>query len=74
MDMASPKLTLCMGLFSGASLSAAWISARPYDTIGAVCIGTAACALILIVLRFDRTFIKKARRATDRQNAATDPA
>ena len=66
MDRVPAKLTLFLGLFSGVCISAAWFSARPQEVIGAISIGTATCALILIVLRFDRALIKKSRRSTDR--------
>ena len=71
MERLPAKLILFLGLFCGASLSAAWLSARPTDVIGAVCVGTAACALVLIMLRVDRTFIKQNRRKSDQETAAT---
>ena len=70
MDKIPPHVSLCMGLFSGICMSAAWCAVRPFDVIGAVCVGTASCALLLIVLRFDRVLIRKQRRRTD----AIDPA
>lgn len=65
------KLTLSLGLFSGASLSASWIVVNTYDYIGAVSIGTAACATILILLRFEtRTPDHNRRRGDDGGSAA----
>ena len=66
MDRVTAKLTLCLGIFSGASLSAAWFSARPGDYVGAVSLGAATCALVLLVLRFDRAFVRQNRRHSDR--------
>lgn len=68
MDRLPPKLIVFLGLFCGASLSTAWFSVRPFDPIGAVCVGTAACALVLIMLRVDRTLVKKNRRSSDHES------
>lgn len=66
MDKIPPQVSLFMGLFSGVCISAAWCAVRPFDVIGAVCVGTATCALLLIVLRFDRALIRKTRRRDDK--------
>ncbi len=74
MDKQAPKLTLFLSIFSGACISAAWISARPSEIIAAVCIGTAVCATLLIVLRFDRAFVKRGRRRTDQEEGVANEA
>jgi hypothetical protein len=65
MDRVPAKLTLCMGIFSGACLSAAWFTARPEDVVGAVSLGAATTALVLIMLRFDRALVRQNRRSSD---------
>ena len=65
MDRTPAKLTLFLGLFSGVSISSAWLLTRPQEIIGSICIGTAVCALMLIVLRFDKAIASKNRRRTD---------
>jgi hypothetical protein len=78
MDKITPRLALFLGLFSGVCISAAWISARPTEIVGAVSIGAAVCATMLIVLRFDRALIKRNRRSSDnaksRVKNAVEPA
>jgi hypothetical protein len=61
-------MVLSLGLFSGASLSACWIVGNPHDYIGSVALGTAACAAILIALRFE---VRKPRR--NRRRGDGDP-
>ncbi len=65
MERMPPRLTLFLGLFSGICVSAAWFSVRPDEIVGAICIGTAVCATLLIALRFDRALVRKSRRRTD---------
>ena len=64
------KLTISLGLFSGSSLSACWISVHPSDFIGAISVGTAACAMILILLRFEAGTTRRARRRGDTDGQA----
>jgi hypothetical protein len=67
-DMAtlfSRKMTLLLGLFSGSSLSACWIAVNNRDYIGAVAVGTAACAMILLLLRFEGRTPQHRRRRGD---------
>jgi hypothetical protein len=52
-------------LFSGASLSACWIVVNSRDFIGAIALGTAACATILILLRFETRKPRRNRRRGD---------
>jgi hypothetical protein len=61
----SSRLIISLGLFSGICISAAWVTVRPFDTFGAICMGTATCALMLIVLRFDRAILQVGRRESD---------
>ena len=59
----SPSVYLSM--FVGGSLAAAWISARPWDFIAAVCLGTASCAALLLFLLakgFDQAIADYQRR------------
>ena len=59
----SPSVYLSM--FVGGSLSAAWISARPWDYFVAICVGTAACACLLLFLLargFDESIAEYRRR------------
>ena len=53
-------------MFVGGSLSAAWISARPWDPANAVFVGTAACASLLLFLlgrQFDQAMAEYGRKA-----------
>ena len=59
------NLTISLGLFSGSSLSACWISVHVRDFIGAVSVGTAACAIILLLLRFENGNTRRNRRRSD---------
>jgi uncharacterized protein (DUF2062 family) len=65
------KLTLSLGLFSGSSLSACWISVNTRDFVGAVSVGTAACAIILILLRYEAGTRRTRRRSDNDGEAAS---
>jgi hypothetical protein len=55
-----------LGMFSGTSLSACWIAVNTRDYVGAVSVGTAACAIVLILLRAEtRTPPRNRRRGDD---------
>jgi hypothetical protein len=66
-----------LSMFTGASLSAAWISARPWDYFVAVCVGTAACACLLLFLMargFDESILEyRRRRAHEAELLAKQP-
>lgn len=59
------KLTISLGLFSGSSLSACWIAVNTRDFVGAISVGTAACAIILLLLRFEAGTSRRSRRRGD---------
>ncbi len=66
-----------LSMFTGGSLSAAWISARPWDYFVAVCVGTAACACMLLFLLargFDESIAEyRRRRAHEAELLARQP-
>jgi uncharacterized protein (DUF2062 family) len=64
------RMALALGLFSGMSLSACWISVNTHDYVGAVSVGTAACAMILILLRYEARAPRRNRRRGDDGAAA----
>ena len=69
MDKLPPQVSLFLGLFSGICMSAAWCSVRPFEVVGAVSVGAATCATLLLVLRFDKALVRKARRRGDVRGA-----
>ncbi len=74
MDKLPAHLTLFLALFSGVCVSAAWFTARPFETAGAICIGSAVCLIVLVALRVDKALMKKSRRSTDHAKSAASEA
>ena len=65
MDRPPVKLTVFLGIFSGASIAAAWIATRPQETNVAIGIGLGVLAVFLAVFRVDRALTRRKRRSTD---------
>ncbi len=65
MEKLPARVSIFLGLFSGAAICAAWLTTRPHEPLVAISIGAAICVSILAVFRIDLTFTQRGRRYTD---------